>query len=106
PALWVPTARSELSGEKVTHQQVLACGPREAVSFFSFTSQSRAVRSWLLLARIAPSGENATSLIQSLWPSSVASSLPSLDQSLILRSAPAVASEPSFDQATAQTASP
>src|SRR5262245_31781725 len=105
PWPWVPTASSAPSGEKATDQQVLPWGPSEAVSFFSFTSQRRTVRSWLQLASTFPSGEKVTSLTQSLWPSSVACSLPSLFQSLILRSAPAVASEPSLAQATDQTAS-
>ena len=51
------------------------------------TSHSRAVRSWLAEASVLPSVEKAMSLTQSLWPSSVASSLPSAFQSLILRSA-------------------
>src|SRR4029078_818531 len=76
-----------------------------AISFFSFTSHSRAVRSWLHDANCDPSAEKTTSLTQYLCPSSVASSFPSLDHSLIFRSAAAVASEPSFDHATAHTAS-
>src|SRR5262245_12519060 len=92
PAPCVPTASCKPSGEKATHQQVLPCGPSDAVSFFSFTSHRRAVRSWLAEASVLPSAANAMSLTQSLCPSSVASSLPSAFQSLILRSAPHVAS--------------
>src|SRR5205823_8652948 len=93
-------------GENATHQQVLVCGPKVTDSLRPFTSQILAVRSWLHEASDAPSGEKAMSLTQSLWPESVACSLPSALQSLILRSALAVASEPSLDQATAHTASP
>ena len=93
----VPTNSVLSSGENVTHHTLDFSAGRPSCSPFAFTSQSFTAPSRLALASRLPSDENATDVTQSLCPLSVAYSFASLVvQSLIVRSAPAVASrEPS-----------
>ena len=81
------------SGEKVTHHTLDFAASGPSCSPFAFTSQSLMAPSRLPLASRVPSGAKLTLVTQSLWPGSVANSLESeVVQSLIVRSAPAVAS--------------
>ena len=97
PPTCVPTKIILPSGANVVHHTLdfVASGP--SCSPLAFTSQSFTAPSRLPVTSRVPSGEKPALVTQSLWPESVANSFESdVFQSLMVRSAPAVASfEPS-----------
>ena len=97
PPLCVPTNIVLPSGANVTVQTLDFAASGPSCSPLAFTSQSFTAPSRLPVASRVPSGEKEALVTQSLWPESVANSFESeVFQSLIVRSAPAVASfEPS-----------